>query len=86
MELRTQKIALNPNKKQSTLMSQHAGYARVGYNFALSSFKVGLDQDQWRSHIDIKREFNAVKYDKFDGVKNSHRMRPRTLFTTSVTL
>ena len=50
-------------------MSQHAGYARVGYNFALSSFKVGLDQDQWRSHIDIKREFNAVKYDKFDWCK-----------------
>ena len=69
MELRTQKIALNPNKKQSTLMSQHAGYARVGYNFALSSFKVGLDQDEWRSHIDIKREFNAVKYDKFDWCK-----------------
>jgi len=47
-------------------MSQHAGYARVAFNFALSSFKVGLDQDEWRSHIDIKREFNAVKYDKFD--------------------
>jgi putative transposase len=47
-------------------MAQHAGYARVAFNFALSSFKVGLDQDEWRSHIDIKREFNAVKYDKFD--------------------
>ena len=47
-------------------MSQHAGYARVAFNFALSSFKVGLDPDEWRSHIDIKREFNAVKYDKFD--------------------
>ena len=51
-------------------MSQHAGYARVAYNFALSSFKVGLDNDEWRSHIDIKREFNAVKYDKFDGCKD----------------
>ena len=47
-------------------MAQHAGYARVAFNFALSSFKVGLDPDEWRSHIDIKREFNAVKYDKFD--------------------
>ena len=46
--------------------TQHAGYARVAFNFALSSFKVGLDPDEWRSHIDIKREFNAVKYDKFD--------------------
>ena len=50
-------------------MSQHAGYARVAYNFALSSFKAGLDNDEWRSHIDIKREFNAVKYDKFDWCK-----------------
>ena len=70
MALRPQKIALNPNNKQSTLMSQHAGYARVAFNFALSSFKVGLDQDEWRSHIDIKREFNAVKYDKFDWCKD----------------
>ena len=51
-------------------MSQHAGYARVAFNFALSSFKVGLDDDEWRSHVDIKREFNAVKYDKFDWCKD----------------
>ena len=70
MALRTQKIALNPNKKQSTQMSQHAGYARVAFNFGLSSLKVGLDQDEWRSHVDIKREFNAVKYDKFDWCKD----------------
>ena len=65
MTLRTQKIELNPNNKEATLLSQHAGYARVAFNFALSSFKVGLDTDEWRSHVDIKREFNAVKYDKF---------------------
>ena len=65
MNLRSQQIELNPNNKQSTLMSQHAGYARVAYNFGLSSFKAGLDKDEWRSHIDIKREFNAVKRDKF---------------------
>lgn len=47
-------------------MSQHAGYARVAFNFALSSFKAGLDADEWRSYVDIKREFNAVKHDKFD--------------------
>ena len=51
-------------------MSQHAGYARVAFNFGLSSLKVGLDQDEWRSHVDIKREFNAVKYDKFDWCKD----------------
>ena len=62
MLIRSQKIALNPNNKQSTLLSQHAGYARVAFNFGLSSFKSGLDKDEWRSYIDIKREFNAVKH------------------------
>ena len=71
MELRTQQITLNPNNKQATFMSQHAGYARVAYNFAVSSFKVsGREQDEWRSYIDIKREFNAVKRDLSEsGVK-----------------
>ena len=50
-------------------MSQHAGYARVAYNFGLSSFKQGLEADEWRTYVDIKREFNAVKYDKFDWCK-----------------
>ncbi len=69
MTRRTQKIELNPNNKEATLLSQHAGYARVAFNFALSSLKVGLDTDDWRSHVEIKREFNAVKYDKFDWCK-----------------
>ena len=69
MALRPQKIELNPNNKQSTLMAKHAGYARVAFNFALSSFKAGLDNDEWRSYVDIKREFNAVKYDKLDWCK-----------------
>ena len=46
-------------------MSQHAGYARVAFNFALSSFKAGLDTDEWRDYREIKREFNAVKREKF---------------------
>ena len=46
-------------------MSQHAGYARVAFNFALSSFKAGLDKDKWRDYREIKREFNAVKRDEF---------------------
>lgn len=62
---RSQQIELNPNNKQSTLMSKHAGYARVAYNFALASFKQGLDNDEWRTYVEIKREFNAVKCNKF---------------------
>ena len=69
LALRPQKIELNPNNKQSMLMAKHAGYARVAFNFALSSFKAGLENDEWRSYVDIKREFNAVKYAKFDWCK-----------------
>ena len=69
MEIRSQQIELKPNNKQATLMAQHAGYARVAYNFALSSFKSGLENDEWRTYVDIKREFNAVKYEMFDWCK-----------------
>ena len=65
MILRSQQIELNPNNKQKTAMAQHCGYARVSFNFALSSFKAGLDTDDWRPYPDIKKEFNAVKRDKF---------------------
>ena len=46
-------------------MAQHCGYARVAFNFALSSFKAGLETDEWRTYQDIKREFNAVKRERF---------------------
>ena len=69
LALRTQKIELNPNNKQSTCISKHCGYRRVAFNFALSSFKTGLDNDEWRTEQDIRKEFNAVKYDKFDWCK-----------------
>ena len=63
--LRTQQIELNPNKKQATLMAQHCGYRRVAFNFALSGFKAGLDEDNWQTEQDLRKEFNAVKREKF---------------------
>ena len=65
MSLRTHKIQLDPNNKQATLMAQHCGYARVAYNAALSSFKSGLDDGNWKTLYDIKKEFNARKRDIF---------------------
>ncbi len=46
-------------------MAQHCGYARVAYNAALSSFKSGLDDGNWKTLSDIKKEFNARKRDIF---------------------
>ncbi len=64
--LKTHKIALDPNNKQATQFAQHCGYARVAYNHALADFKTGVDENVWRSHIELCRRFNAIKYDTYD--------------------
>ena len=64
--LKTHKIALDPNNVQATQFAQHCGYARVAYNHALADFKAGLDEDDWRSHIDLLRRFNAIKHNQYE--------------------
>ena len=64
--LKTHKIALDPNNVQATQFAQHCGYARVAYNHALADFKDGLDNDEWRSHIDLNKRFNAIKRDTYE--------------------
>ena len=69
MELRTQQIQLKPNNKQATLFAKHAGYARVAYNFAVSAYRDGQECGDVPYYTAIKKEFNAVKYDKFSWCK-----------------
>ena len=64
--LKTHKIALDPNNVQATQFAQHCGYARVVYNHVLADFKDGLDNGQWRSHIELNRRFNAIKRDTYE--------------------
>ena len=68
--LKTHKIALDPNNVQTTQFAQHCGYARVAYNHALADFKAGLAKGDWRSHIDLQRRFNAVKYGQYPWAKD----------------
>ena len=63
--LRTQQIEIQPNNKQGTRIAQHCGYARVARNYALSVFKEGLDNEEWRSAYDIRKQFNAEKDERF---------------------
>ncbi len=67
--LKTHKIALAPNNVQATQFAQHCGYARVAYNHALADFKAGLDEKVWRSHIELCRRFNVIKYEQYDWCK-----------------
>ena len=64
--LKTHKVALDPNNVQATQFAQHCGYARVAYNHVLADFKDGLDNDEWRSHIELNKRFNAIKRDTYE--------------------
>ena len=64
--LKTHKIALDPNNVQATQFAQHCGYARVAYNHVLADFKGGLANDEWRSHIELNKRFNAIKRDTYE--------------------
>lgn len=67
--LKTHKIALDPNNVQATQLAQHCGYARVAYNHALADFKDGLDNNEWRSHIELCRRFNTIKHERYNWCK-----------------
>ena len=61
MALKTQNIALRPNAAHVQAFRQHAGFRRFVYNYALSAFKEGLDNGEWRSGWTIRKGFNARK-------------------------
>ena len=69
MKHKTHNIALRPHPEQEQLFRQHAGYRRFVYNYAISAFKAGLQEGEWRSHYAIKKEFNARKDTEFDWQK-----------------
>ena len=69
MKHKTHNIALRPNAEQERLFRQHAGYRRFVYNYAISAFKAGLQEGEWRSHYAIKKEFNARKDTEFEWQK-----------------
>ena len=61
LTVRTHKIALDPNTGQRKLLSQHAGYSRVAWNWGLAHFKRGLANGIWWHFRSVKRDWNAVK-------------------------
>lgn len=58
---RAQRISLKPTSEQYALFSQHAGYARFAYNWALGEFRAGLDVGEWLSERTLRPRWNKVK-------------------------
>ena len=69
MTLKSHKIALRPTDAQKTWFAQQCGYARFAYNAALADFKASLDDNDWRSFIDLNNRFNKRKR-AFDWTKD----------------
>lgn len=68
MTLKSHKIALRPTASQKAWFAQQCGYARFAYNAALSDFKSGLADADFRSFIDLNNRFNKRKRE-FDWTK-----------------
>jgi len=62
---RSQKIRIYPNNKQETFLKQSCGCARLTYNYCLAKwsedYKIGVKHN----YFTIKKEFNAIKREKF---------------------
>ena len=59
--LMSHRIALRPTAEQEGLFSQHAGYARFAYNWALGEFQAGLEVGEWLRDRNLRPRWNRVK-------------------------
>ena len=58
---RAHRVALKPTPDQESLFSQHAGYTRFAYNWALGEFKAGLEVGEWLTDRTLRPRWNKVK-------------------------
>ena len=52
---RSHGVVLKPTSEQESLFSQHAGYERFAYNWAVGEFKAGLDVGEWLSEKTLRQ-------------------------------
>lgn len=60
---------MDVNNKQASALRQHCGAARVAFNHALSDFKKGLEEDEWRNDKTLRPRFNKVKHMEYPWLK-----------------
>ena len=58
---RSHRVALKPTPEQESLFSQHVGYTRFAYNWAVGEFKAGLDVGEWLPDQTLRPRWNKVK-------------------------
>ncbi|WP_104629027.1 RNA-guided endonuclease InsQ/TnpB family protein [Helicobacter bizzozeronii] len=61
----THKIELQPNNKVQTHFKKAMGCARLAYNWGLAKWKENYQKGIKSNHFALKKEFNALKKEKF---------------------
>lgn len=61
----SQKIELEPNNKAKTHFRKAFGCARLAYNWGLAKWQECYEAGVKKSHLDLKKEFNALKKTEF---------------------
>lgn len=67
----THKIRLYPNKQQTQDLLKACGVARFTYNYALSMWKQEYEAGNKPTAMKLKKQFNAIKEEKFPWVYES---------------
>lgn len=63
--LRSHKIALSPNNKQSTYFTKSCGVARFAFNWALAEWKRQYAAGEKPTQVSLRRQLNAIKREQF---------------------
>lgn len=69
----THKIALCPTPEQASYFARACGTARKVWNWALDEWNRQYAAGQKPNAMALKKQFNAVKYDRFPWLKDMHR-------------
>lgn len=64
------RIELIPNNKAKTHFRQAFGCSRLAYNWGLAKWKEYYENGKKVSYLDLKKEFNSIKKDKYPFVYN----------------
>ncbi|OPG50557.1 hypothetical protein BGL72_00490 [Helicobacter pylori] len=77
----THKIALKPNNKHITYFKKAFGCARLAYNWGLAKWKENYQLGIKANHLQLKKEFNALKKSQFNFVYEVTKYATQQPFT-----
>lgn len=75
--LRSHKIRLCPNNKQTTRLTQSCGVARFAYNWALNEWGRQYNEGLKPSEMSLRKQLNAIKREEFPWMMDVSKCAPQ---------